>query len=247
MKNENYILTNLLALIILSVLAAFIYSAATDPGEGIKLTDRTVIENRVGDAFLHKNVKNPDAAYEWGGTAEDTSANIVTSVVVDYRLFDTTLEVVVLFITVLGLGFILPKDKRKIKPPTTILSTWAPLLGLFMLLLGGYMFINGHLSPGGGFPAGAIISTGVLAGLLAGRKTVRQKTLKIAEAAAGTTIFGLGIIGYLLTGNFFENFISAGQIGELFSAGLIPVFYGLIAVKVGAELSNIYFEFYEEC
>jgi len=247
MRNENYILTNLLAVIILAVLAAFIYSVAADTGEGIKLTDQTVIENRVGYEYLHKNAMNPDSTYEWGGTAENTSANIVTSVVVDYRLFDTTLEVVVLFITVLGLGFILPKDKQKIKRPTTIIRTWAPLLGLFMLLIGGYMFMNGHLSPGGGFPAGAIISTGVLAGLLAGRRTVKQKTLKIAEAAAGISIFGLGILGYFITGNFFENFISGGQIGALFSAGLIPVFYGLIAIKVGAELSNIYFEFYEEC
>ncbi|KRQ87922.1 putative monovalent cation/H+ antiporter subunit B [Caloramator mitchellensis] len=247
MRDEKSLFINIVALLILSVMAFYIYKVSIDTGSGIKITDNTTPQMRVADRYLNKNVMDGNSKYEWGGSAENTSANIVTSVVVDYRLFDTTLEVIVLFITILGFGFIMPKDKRKINPSTTILYRWSPILMLLMLMIGGYMFINGHLSPGGGFPAGAIISTAVLTGVLAGRRTLNQKKLKIIEAVAGISIFGLGIASYLITGNFFQNFILNDKIGDLFSAGLIPVFYGLIAFKVAAELSNIYFEFYEEC
>jgi len=247
MRDEKSLFINIVALLILSVMAFYIYMVSINTGSGIKITDNTTPQMRVADKYLNKNVIDENSKYEWGKTAENTSANIVTSVVVDYRLFDTTLEVIVLFITILGFGFIMPKDKRKITTSTTILYRWSPILMLLMLMIGGYMFINGHLSPGGGFPAGAIISTAILTGVLAGRKTISQKALKIIEAIAGISIFGLGITSYLITGNFFQNFLLNDKIGDLFSAGLIPVFYGLIAFKVAAELSNIYFEFYEEC
>jgi len=247
MRDERSLFINIVALLILSVIGFYIYKVSMDTGKGIKITDNITPQMRVADRFMNKNVIKEDSKYVWGGTAENTSANIVTSVVVDYRLFDTTLEVIVLFVTILGFGFVIPKDKRKILKPTTILNRWAPILMILMLMIGGYMFVNGHLSPGGGFPAGAIISTAVLTGVLAGRKTISQKTLKIIEAVAGISIFSLGIASFIITGNFFQNFILNDRIGDLFSAGLIPIFYGLIAFKVAAELSNIYFEFYEEC
>lgn len=246
MKDEKSVLVNIIAFLILFAIGIYIYNVAIDTGDGIKITDNITPTMRVADKYLNKNVIDDNSTYQWGGTAEDTAANIVTSVVVDYRLFDTTLEVIVLFITILGFGFVIPKDKKKIIKPTTILNRWAPILMLLMLMIGGYTFINGHLSPGGGFPAGAIISTAILTGVLTGRRTISQKSLKIIEAIAGISIFSIGIISYFLTGSFFQNFILNDKIGDLFSGGLIPIFYGLIAFKVAAELSNIYFEFYEE-
>lgn len=247
MKDEKSLFINILALLILSFMAFYIYKVSIDTGDGIKITDNITPQKRVADRYLKKNVVDENSSYKFGQTAEDTSANIVTSVVVDYRLFDTTLEVIVLFVTILGFGFVIPKDKRRVLKPSVILHRWAPLLMILMFMIGGYMFINGHLSPGGGFPAGAIISTAILTGVLAGRKTVNHKTLKVVEAIAGISIFGIGIASYLIKGVFFQNFLTGDKIGDLFSGGLIPVFYGLIAFKVAAELSNIYFEFYEEC
>ncbi|WDC84427.1 MnhB domain-containing protein [Caloramator sp. mosi_1] len=247
MKDEKSLFLNIVTLLILSFMAFYIYKVSIDTGSGIKITDNITPKMRVADKYLKKNVLDEKSTYAFGQTAEDTSANIVTSVVVDYRLFDTTLEVIVLFVTILGFGFVIPKDKRSIKKPSVILYRWAPILMVLMLIIGGYMFINGHLSPGGGFPAGAIISTSILIGVLSGRKTVKSKTLKVIEAIAGISIFIIGIVSFFIKGNFFQNFIVGDRIGDLFSGGLIPVFYGLIAFKVAAELSNIYFEFYEEC
>ncbi|BEP29948.1 MnhB domain-containing protein [Helicovermis profundi] len=245
MKNDKSLLLNILAIAFLAVLAYFIYTVATDDGVGVKLTDDNVIENRVAYRYLNKNVLDENSKYDWGTTAEDSAANIVTSVVADYRLFDTSLEVIVLFITVMGFGLVIPREDRKIKESTELLYHWTPIIMTFMLLVGGYMFINGHISPGGGFPAGAIMSSAVLVGVLAGKQTISHTNLKRIEAIMGTLIFSLAILGFVLKGSFFVNFLEGGKVGDLFSAGLIPILYTLVAFKVSAEISGIYFEFYE--
>jgi multicomponent Na+:H+ antiporter subunit B len=42
-----------------------------------------------------------------------------------------------------------------------LIKTVARIMFPFMLLLGTYIAVNGHLSPGGGFPAGAVIGTAI--------------------------------------------------------------------------------------
>lgn len=42
-----------------------------------------------------------------------------------------------------------------------LIKTVARIMFPFMLLLGAYIALNGHLSPGGGFPAGAAIATAI--------------------------------------------------------------------------------------
>ena len=244
-KEEQRLLWTILALAILLLLAYFLYTVVTSEEAGINLMDQNVVQNRVADRYLHKNVLDETSTYVWGGKAEDSAANIVTAVIADYRLFDTALEVIVLFVTVMGFGLVLPEGNRKIKPSTHLFYTWMPILMTFMLLVGGYLFVNGHLSPGGGFPAGAIMSTAVLVGVFAGQKTLSKHSLKVIEAIAGVAIFSLAIVGYLKDGVFFINFLEGGNIGEVFSAGLIPILYTLVAFKVSAELSGVYLEFYK--
>lgn len=245
MKRNQRLLVSILAMAFLLLLAYFIFTVVTSDGAGINILDENVVENRVADRYLHKNVLDENSTYEWGGKAEDSAANIVTAVIADYRLFDTALEVIILFVTVLGFGLVLPDEKKTIKPSTHLLYNWMPILMPFMLLVGGYLFLNGHLSPGGGFPAGAIMSTAILVGVFAGQRTISQHSLKVIEAIAGVTIFSLAIAGYFIDGAFFSNFLEGGNVGELFSAGLIPILYTLVAFKVSAELSGAYLEFYK--
>ena len=42
-----------------------------------------------------------------------------------------------------------------------LIKTVTRIMFPFMLLLGSYIALNGHLSPGGGFPAGAVIATAI--------------------------------------------------------------------------------------
>jgi multisubunit Na+/H+ antiporter MnhB subunit len=48
-----------------------------------------------------------------------------------------------------------------------LIKTVARIMFPFMLLLGSYIALNGHLSPGGGFPAGAVIATSIAMMVLA--------------------------------------------------------------------------------
>jgi multicomponent Na+:H+ antiporter subunit B len=96
---------------------------------------------------------------------EDTGAtNIVTSVVLNYRGFDTLGEVTILFIAAIGLGAVLATQKKrklekKVTPASLILYTGCRFLFPLILLFGIYVFVHGHLSPGGGFQGGAIIAS----------------------------------------------------------------------------------------
>jgi multicomponent Na+:H+ antiporter subunit B len=62
----------------------------------------------------------------------------------------------------------------------------------------------------------------------------------------GTVYVLFGLVGLILSGIFLRNFLPTGVIGELFSAGIVPLIYVAIGFKVGAELSNLISEFQKE-
>lgn len=96
--------------------------------------------------------------------------NLVTSIYLDFRLFDTIFEALLLLVSI-GAIFTFsslsdheknishPKfdheDKNIYSLPRIIMSIIYPLLILF----GIYMIVNGADSPGGGFQAGAILAS----------------------------------------------------------------------------------------
>ena len=90
------------------------------------------------------------------GRKETGATNIVTSVVVNYRGFDTLGEVTVLFIAAIGLGAVFavrrnPKANRHVEPASLVLYTGCRFLFPLILLFGAYTFIHGHLTPGAVF------------------------------------------------------------------------------------------------
>ena len=98
-------------------------------------------------------------------------ANTVTAIVVNFRGFDTLGEVTVLFLAATGMGTILLRRRSKhtgLNPQRTspqaskIVQAAGKLLFPAIMILGAYVFIHGHLTPGGGFQGGAIIATGFL-------------------------------------------------------------------------------------
>jgi len=178
------------------------------------------------------------------GVKETGAANIVTSVVVSYRGFDTLGEVTVLFIAAIGLGAVLTgttKEKsRKTQPASLILYTGCRLLFPLILIFGAYIFIHGHLTPGGGFQGGAIIASAYLLIYLGCReRKINQKASKITESLGGLVFVVVGLLGLLFGGHFLLNFLPKGTANTLFSAGIIPIIYIAIGFKVGSELTGI--------
>jgi multicomponent Na+:H+ antiporter subunit B len=185
------------------------------------------------------------------GIEETGATNIVTSVVVSYRGFDTLGEVTVLFIAAIGLGAVLtggPRgETRKIEPASLVLYTGCRFLFPLILVFGSYIFIHGHLTPGGGFQGGAIIASGFLLIYLGCReRRISRIASDLAESLGGLTFVLIGLLGLVFGSYFLLNFLPKGTANTLFSAGVIPIIYIAIGFKVGSELAGIIDNLIEE-
>jgi multicomponent Na+:H+ antiporter subunit B len=190
--------------------------------------------------------------------AEDLGApNLVTSVVVTYRGLDTLGEVTVLFAAAAGISLVfqfIRRDKgdnpagngtegdlpSRIEA-SEILKTASGILLPMILLFGVYIFVHGHLTPGGGFQGGVVIASAILMAFLAG--TIGEAShglITVLETVAGAGYVAVGLLGLWLAAGFLDpRFLPFGEFGQLFSAGAIPVIYSLIGIKVGSELSGV--------
>lgn len=185
--------------------------------------------------------------YAENAPEEVGAANLVSAVVVTYRGLDTLGEVTILFLTAAIIGFVLKLHKndkllsRPVRKASEILTSSSQVIVPVIFLVGIYIFINGHLTPGGGFQGGAVIASGVLLMLLANPKLeISHQLVAVIESISGIAFIGLGILGITLAGGFLDNSIlPLGTFGTMLSAGAIPLIYIFIGLKVGSELSNI--------
>jgi multicomponent Na+:H+ antiporter subunit B len=196
-------------------------------------------KTKVGEYYIDKGIE------------ETGSVNIVTSVVVNYRGFDTLGEVTVLFIAAIGLGAVLTTNvkgqTRKTQPASLVLYTGCRLLFPLILVFGAYIFIHGHLTPGGGFQGGAIIASGYLLIYLGCReRRISRIASNLAESLGGLTFVVTGLLGLVFGSYFLLNFLPKGTANALFSAGIIPIIYIAIGFKVGSELAGIIDDLIEE-
>lgn len=182
-------------------------------------------------------------------TAQDIGAtNIVTAIIVTYRGLDTIGEVTVLFLTAAIVGMLLSRGshrgkslQRELPQSGELLTTGSYLLVPLILLLGAYVFINGHLTPGGGFQGGAIVASAILLMLLTDPlRHFSHQLIAIVESVSGLLFVIIGVLGLFYGGGFLDNrILPTGELGALFSAGAIPIIYSLIGLKVGAEFSSM--------
>jgi len=210
----------------------------------------------VGSIFLslsdnfkeQKELKGIGRYYAENAADELGAANIVTSIVVTYRGLDTLGEVSILFLTSAILGFVLSvkktsseDDKQVFLPASEILVTASKVMIPIIFIFGAYVFINGHLTPGGGFQGGAIIASAIVLSILAKPENkISHSFISTIESIAGIGFIGAGILGIVLASGFLDNRImDLGTFGALFSAGAIPIIYIFVGMKVGAELTSI--------
>ena len=183
--------------------------------------------------------------YVEDGPEELGGANLVTSVIVTYRGLDTLGEVAVLFIAAAGVGFFLRREGKNEKTTrrgsSQILQSGTAFLFPLILVFGVYIFIHGHLTPGGGFQGGVIIASGMVLLLLSSVSTkINENVLHLVESLSGASYIAIGILGLVLATGFLDNrFLDLGEFGTLMSAGAIPLIYSFIGLKVGAELVGI--------
>jgi multicomponent Na+:H+ antiporter subunit B len=202
-------------------------------------------------AFMAGVVKEPGAlasAYLENSPRDFAAANVVTAIVVSYRGFDTLGEVAVLFAATAGVGALLTRKRLGVsetagnkREATEILRTATGILTGLLVMFGAYIFMHGHLTPGGGFQGGVVIATAVLLNLLASPGArVAHGVMTAVESLSGATYVGLGLLGAFLAWGFLDpRTLPLGTLGALASAGAIPLIYSAIGLKVGAELSGM--------
>jgi multicomponent Na+:H+ antiporter subunit B len=171
------------------------------------------------------------------------AANIVTSVVLGYRAIDTLGELAILFTAATAGGLVLGRprpDARRDPEAGFILRAASDLLFPLLLVVGLFIIVHGHLTPGGGFQGGVILAAAFFVPLLA-RPGTRFNHLgfSIVEGLAGAGFIVIGLLGLYYGGEFLQPLLGRGEMGSLWSAGTLPLLYVAVGLKVGAELAGL--------
>ena len=237
-------------LVCLTMIALLLYTTANMP--------------TFGDANdpIHNEVS---ARYIESGLQETGAVNIVTGMILDYRAFDTLGESSVLFTAAMVVLLLLRLDpeSEKYSPLARavrenphadtyyephhdrILQWTAKLLAPVVVLLGVYVVINGHLSPGGGFSGGAIIGAGLMIyvtsfGFDSIRRFFTYRTYQTVVLCALLTYAVSKCYSFYTGANGIHSAIPLGTPGAILSSGLIFV----LNVCVGFIVACTMYAFY---
>lgn len=160
--------------------------------------------------------------------------NAVSGIIFRNRLYDTIFEVIVFTIAILGAKFLLaneipsPKIYQFSDRPSIVL---AQLGATITALVGIELAIRGHLSPGGGFAAG--VAGGTAIGLVAiTSSSERMEAIYQRWHAATWEKVSVLIFIVLAVITLVGVELPHGELGALFSGGVIPLLNILVAIKV---------------
>lgn len=160
----------------------------------------------------------------------------VTAVLLNFRGYDTLLEVAVLLLALVGaLALARPHAARAAAPAHPLLQTLARLLAPLMVLVAGYLLWIGAHAPGGAFQAGAVLAAaGVLLRLAGLLPTWAQPSLLLRSGLAlGLAVFVAVAAAVLWQGSLLQYpLAAAGALILLIEAGL--------TLSIGLTLAGLY-------
>jgi multisubunit Na+/H+ antiporter MnhB subunit len=176
-----------------------------------------------------------DAAMDGSGVAHP-----VTAVLLNFRGYDTWLELGVLLSAALALLAVRrTADVRDVAPAAEVepvLGGVARLLLPLMVLVAGYLLWLGTHSPGGAFQAGAVLGAAAVLGLLAGQRSVTALAalpLRLVLAAGLLAFLAVGA-GALAVGAYFLEYPPAR------AGAVILAVEAAAAVSIGATLAVLF-------
>ncbi|MCU7914857.1 MAG: sodium:proton antiporter [Candidatus Thiodiazotropha sp. (ex Gloverina cf. vestifex)] len=174
---------------------------------------------------------------------ETGATNIVTSVVLGYRGIDTLGELSILFAAAASAGLVLGRRHTTAGTLTEggfVLKHGGAMLFPLLLTIGFYIIFHGHLTPGGGFQGGVILAAAFFLPLLA-RPGARlhHGMLSVIEGFAGSSFILIGLAALSEGEAFLQPMLVQDALGQLVSAGTLPLLYLAVGLKVGAELAGL--------
>lgn len=177
------------------------------------------------------------------GGAEIGAANLVTSVLLAYRGLDTLGELSILFTAATAAGLVLGhrrKGAARDRAGGFILRAGSDLLAPLLTVVGIYIVVHGHLTPGGGFQGGVILAASFFLVMLADpSKSLNHTAIVWLEGLAGAAFIAIGLWALFASGDFLKPLLGKGEMGTLFSAGTLPILSTALGIKVGAELAGL--------
>jgi multicomponent Na+:H+ antiporter subunit B len=138
------------------------------------------------------------------------------------------------------------RRERVRSQPMTIVVRGAALAVLPVVAVAGVEIAVLGFTPGGGFPAGAVL-TGVTLlayvafGYGAVRRVVNPPVLEVGELAGAFLIVALGVAGLVAKGHFFANSLPLAGTGTIFGGGLLQAFSISELVEVSTGLAIVIF------
>lgn len=173
-------------------------------------------------------------------TAEMSRSGVsqpVTAVLLNFRGYDTWLELGVLLIAVIGVLSLRGSAALTAPPPGdagSLLSALARLLVPMMVLVAGYLLWLGSTAAGGAFQAGVVLgAAGVLLWLTGHRPVTRERTWRI--------LLKIGFIGFFAVG---AGLMAGGrQLLEYppqWAGTLILIIEVAAAISIGATMTALF-------
>ena len=162
----------------------------------------------------------------WGRLPASGVDNPVTAVLLNFRGYDTLLELAVLFAALAGTWSLGPTDPLPPGLPSPTPRSLLGLLGPLLIVTAAYLLWIGSKAPGGAFQAGALLAAGGILFLLS------DAPLPIWPAVLRRGLITLGLAGF-----------TGMALGPML-AGFAPFSYPpahagalILAVEIGATLS----------
>ncbi len=166
--------------------------------------------------------------------------NVVTAVLLDFRGYDTLLEISVLMLaTVAVLSLRAPsvqEPRQLVSESGLLLESLARLLIPFMIVIAGFLVWVGSSGPGGAFQAGAVLGAGGILLALAGHSRpswARQPIIRVALT--------IGLLAYLAIAAL--PMFGGGTLLEYpddLRKPLLLVLEGLLTLSIGASLVSLF-------
>lgn len=189
--------------------------------------------------------RHPYRDHAVAAAVRHATPNVVSAVTFDQRGLDTLGEEIILLGSVVGAATLLRPGRGEREhrvedvgrqPDAVVLVSY--LMLPLTLLLGVNLVLHGHLTPGGGFQGGVVLSTGLHLLYLSGsyRALARLRPLawyEWSEGGAAAGLAGIGLAGIATGHGLLANLLPQGRFQDFLSAGTVPVLNVVVGFAVG--------------
>lgn len=179
--------------------------------------------------------------------------NVVTTILANFRSFDTLGETTVIFTAGLGIMLLLRhksrKESSKILKKDVVFRVIIKLIIPFIMLFAFYVHFHGDYSPGGGFQAGvmlagAVILYSIIFGAHEAQRVVPQSVAAFMIPLGVLIYAATGAISFIYGQNYMDYTALASYPKDAHHLGIILIELGVL-ITVASTMLSIFYAFVE--